>query len=210
MSVQTGDSTERSEAYEDEFRPRVRPWWVPWLVAVVVAGLIIVIGSYFAYGRGTDVASMGMGGDEQAVPPVKGFYAGQEIHFIHTEASDPQVAGMLSDMMGSPVIVVPSLADVPDAALGDVFVFGNGVTPDDEMERGPFGFQPDVFDTVPGDAGYTPLRAVSVVSWQNERDARVLPSVEEIREAEAAGELTIEKPGVVVNMPVVEWPGGER
>jgi hypothetical protein len=211
MSTKTGGSTERPDAYEEEeFRPRIRPWWVPWLVALVVAGLVIAVGSYFAYGRDVDVASMGMGGDEQVVPPVKGLYAGEEIHFIHTEASDPQVAGMLSEMMGSPVIVVRSLADVPSSALGNVFVFANGVQPDDEMERGPLGFQPDVFDTVPGEPGYSPLRAVNIVTWQDEGKARVLRSAEELEEAEAAGEVTVERPGAVVNMPIVEWPGGER
>lgn len=209
MSAQTPESTDRPDAYE-EFAPRLRPWWIPWLVALVVAGAVIGVGSYFAYGRETDVASMDMGADGHAVPPVKGFYAGQEMHFVHTEASDPQVAGMLTDMMGSPVIVVRRLADVPSSALADVYVFTNGVTPDDEMERGPFGFQADVFDSVPGDAGYSPLRAVNLVTWRNEDDARVLPSLEDIEAAEVARELTIDQPGVVVNMPIIDWPGGER
>jgi hypothetical protein len=210
MSTETRDSTERSDAYEDEFRLRVRPWWVPWLVALVVAALVIGVGSYFAYGRETTVASMDMGGDEHDVPPVIGLYEGGEIRFIHTEASDPQIAGMLTEMMGSPVVVVRTLSEVPDSALGDVFVFANGVTSDDEMERGPFGFQPDVFDTVPGDPGYSPLRAVNVVTWHDESEPRVLRSVEDIQEARAAAELSIEQLDAVVNMPIVEWPGGER
>lgn len=208
MSVQSADTTQRPEAYDEEFAPRVRPWWLPWLVALVVAGLVIGVGSYFAYGRDTDVASMVIGGGEHVVPPVTGFYKGQAVHFIHTEASDPQVAGMLSDMMDSPVIVVPHLREVPASALGNVFVFANGVQPDDE--RGPFGFQPDVFDTVPGDADYSPLRAVNVVTWQAASQVRTLRSVGEIDDAEAAGELTIEQPGVVVNMPIIDWPGGAR
>lgn len=63
---------------------------------------------------------------------------------------------MLTEMMGSPVIVVRSLADVADSALADVFVFANGVQPDDEMERGPFAFQADVFDTVQATPGTAP------------------------------------------------------
>lgn len=209
MTVQTGDTTERPEADGEEFSPRVRPWWVPWLVALVVAGLVIGVGSYFAYGRHTDVASMNMGGDKtHVVPPVTGFYQGHEIHFIHTEASDPQVADMLSNMMDSPVIVVPRLREVPVSALGNVFVFANGVQPGGE--RGSFGFQPDVFDTVPGDAGYSPLRALNIVTWQVATDARALRSVGEIQDAEAAGKLTIKQPGVVVNMPITDWPGGAR
>lgn len=41
---------------------------------------------------------------------------------------------------------------------------------------------------------------MNVVTWQNEGDARVLSSVEDIQGARAAGELAIERPGAVVNM----------
>lgn len=210
MTIQTQESTERREAYDDEFRPRIRPWWVPWLVALAVAAIVIGVGSYFAYGRDAGVASMAMGGAGHGVPAVTGYYDGEEILFIHTEASDPKVAKMLTDMMNSPVIVVPGLRQVPEPVLGDVFVFANGVEPDDRDKRGPFGFQPDVFDTVPGDSRYSPLRAISVVTWKDGSTARALRSVEEIESAAAAGELRIEQPEVVVNMPVVDWPGGER
>jgi hypothetical protein len=60
---------------------------------------------------------------------VAGYYDGRRIFFIHTEASDPKVAGMLTDMMGSPVPVVRALAQVPDSALGDLYVLTNGVKP---------------------------------------------------------------------------------
>lgn len=74
----------------------------------------------------------------------------------------------------------------------------------------PFSFQPDVFDPVPGEAGYRPLRAVNLVAWQEGAEARELRSVEEIQAAEAAGDVTIARSGIVVNMPVLSWPGGRR
>ena len=79
------------------------------------------------------------------IPPVKGYMEGKVIRFIHTEASDTKVAGLLSDMMGSPVLVVPSLAQAPSATLSNVYVFTNGI-----RGEGPFRFQPDVFDNPPG------------------------------------------------------------
>ncbi|HEX9682229.1 MAG TPA: hypothetical protein VGA13_04055 [Acidimicrobiales bacterium] len=54
---------------------------------------------------------------EADVPSVTGFYDGQDVRFIHTEASDPQIAAMSSDMMDSSVIVVPHLRDVPAPRL---------------------------------------------------------------------------------------------
>ncbi len=142
------------------------------------------------------------------IPSVDGFYQGQPILFLHTEASDQQAADLLTEMMGSPVIAVPSLARMPADALSNVFVFTNGVMVSGAM--GPMGFQPDVFDSAPGDAGYSPLRALNLVTWSDRASPRLLTAAEEIQEAAAHGELTIEQSGVVINMPMLAWPGGHR
>jgi hypothetical protein len=139
------------------------------------------------------------------VPPVDGFTQGQRIRFIHPEASDPQVAELLTKMMGSPVIVVPALAGVPKEALANVYVFTNGV-----RGTGPFEFQADVFDSPPGTPGYTPLRALTLVSWKDPRGARLLTSAAEVQQAASRGEIVLEQPGVVINMPLLTWPGGRR
>lgn len=139
------------------------------------------------------------------LPAGKAWADGKEIFFVHTEASDPGVAQTLTDMMVSPVFHVPSLANVPDESLANVYVFTNGIAGD-----GPFGFQGDVFDNPPGSEGYTPLRRLNVVTWTDESKARELTHVDDVLAAEAAGELTIEQPGVVINMPFVVWDGGQR
>ena len=139
------------------------------------------------------------------LPAGKAYAEGKEIYFVHTEASDPGVAETLTNMMTSPVIHVPSLANVPDEALANVYVFTNG------MEgSGPFGFQADVFDNPPGTDGYTPLRRLNVATWVDGVTAREITSVADVLAAESAGELTIEQPGVVINMPFVVWDGGQR
>ncbi|MCL4270428.1 MAG: hypothetical protein KJZ72_12825 [Anaerolineales bacterium] len=139
------------------------------------------------------------------LPAGKAWADGKEIYFVHTEASDPGVAETLTNMMESPVILVPSLADVPAESLANVYVFTNGIAGD-----GPFGFQADVFDNPPGSDGYTPLRRLNVVTWTDGSAARELTHVDDVLAAEAAGELTIEQPGVVINMPFVVWDGGQR
>ena len=163
--------------------------WV-W-VAVIVASL--VTGYAVAYAL------------KPAVPNIMGYLEGQEILFQHTEVSDPKVAELLSEMVSSPVLVVPALAQAPPSLLANVFVFKNGV-----RGGGPFKYQPDVFDNPPGREGYRPLRALALVTWKNEQAARVLKSEREVKAAEQAGEVVIERPGVVVNMPLVTWPGGRR
>lgn len=139
------------------------------------------------------------------LPAGKAWADGKEIYFVHTEASDADVAQLLTDMMSSPVVHVPSLADVPAESLADVYVFDNGLE-----GMGPFGFQADVFDNPPGTIGYSPLRRVNVVTWADPSKARLLTSVAEIMSAKDAGEVTIAQPGVVVNMPFVVWDGGQR
>ena len=159
------------------------------LVTVIIAGF--VLSARFLFGA--------------VVPPVDGYTEGQKIRFIHTEASESEVAALLTKMMGSPVIIVPELARVPKEALANVYVFKNGV-----KGNGPFEFQADVFDNPPGTSGYRPLRALNLVTWKNESAARLLTSAAEVQKTAAAGEISIEQPGVVINMPLLTWPGGHR
>ena len=140
-----------------------------------------------------------------AVPAGKAYAEGQDIYFMHTEVSDEGVAKVLSDMMSSPVLVVPSLAKASDDMLANVYVFKNGL-----KGMGPLGFQPDVFDNPPDTEGYRPLRRLILLTWQDEKAARELKSVAEVKAALDKGELTSEQPGVVINMPFVTWPGGKR
>ena len=139
------------------------------------------------------------------VPPIDGYMEGRKIRFIHTEASDPEVAALLTRMKGSPVLLVPSLAKAPPEALADVYVFTNGV-----KGEGPFKFQPDVFDAPPGTPGYSPLRTVALVSWLKPEQARELKSAREVQAALAQQEIEVKRPGVVVNMPMITWPPDGR
>lgn len=197
---------------------RIKTWIS---IGIAIAIVVVGFGAWWTYAldRGTanmDTAREGesgqMGGVDGAngprFPPVTGFYDGEAILFVHTEASDREVADMLTGMMGSPVVTVPALAEVPDQALSNVYVFTNGVEPEDV--RGPMGFQADVFDSAPGDDDYSPLRSVLLVTWDEGAEPRLLRSAAEIERALAVAEITVEEPGAVVNIPFLTWPGGER
>ena len=139
------------------------------------------------------------------LPAGKAYAEGKEIYFVHTEVSDPGVAEKLTNMMKSPVVYVPSLANVPDESLANVYVFTNGIE-----GSGPFGFQADIFDNPLSTDGYSPLRRLNVITWADGANSRELKSVAEVLDAQTAGELMIEQPGVVINMPFVVWDGGKR
>ena len=146
----------------------------------------------------------GMGGMEMVTdysvdnlaPLVRGIYEGEDVLFLHTEVSDESIANLLTEMMGPKVVVVPSLSEIPEELLANVYVFTN--------------FQPDIFDSVPGDEGYTPLRQINLVTWNENSDSQQLNSVDELFDAEDAGDLIIESSGIVVNMPILVWADETR
>ena len=165
------------------------------LIVILVAALIV--SGCNASGKET--------GNFANIPAGRAYAEGKEIYFSHTEASDPDIAQKLTNMMKSPVLYVPSLGKAPEEMLANVYVFENGVT-----GKGPLGFQPDVFDNPPGTESYSPLRQLILVHWQDGSKVRELKSVTDILPAETSGELTTQKSGVVVNMPFMVWDGGQR
>ncbi len=140
-----------------------------------------------------------------SIPAGRAYADGKEVYFSHTEVSDPGVGEKLTNMMKSPVLVVPALADAPDSMLAPVYVFTNGIT-----GKGPLGFQPDVFNSPPGTDGYTPMRKITFVTWADGVTATELKSESEILSGVDAGKLTLEVSDVVVNMPFMTWDGGKR
>lgn len=154
---------------------------------------------------GCNAAATGSG-SYASIPAGKAYSEGQEIYFIHTETSDPAIAEKLTNMMNSPVLLVPALADVPESALANVYVFENGL-----KGSGPLGYQMDVFDSPPNlTANYSPLRRLITVKWSDGVAARELKSAAEILTAQDAGQLTTNTTDVVINMPFVTWSGGKR
>jgi P-type E1-E2 ATPase len=178
---------------------------------LVVAGSLSVLMAGLVFGYNSlgpaqlQPGLSGMGTSGSTSPPVRGYAEGREIRFIHTEVSDTSIAQILTAMVHSPVLTVPELAQTPPAELANVYVFTNGI-----QDGGPLGFQLDVFDNPPGTPGYRPLRALNRVAWTNPWEAHELKSAAEVQAAQANGELRIEQPGVVINMPMLTWPGGQR
>jgi hypothetical protein len=135
-------------------------------------------------------------------PVVTGWADGEQIDYLLQEVSDPEAADLLSEKTGFDVPVVESLADVPKEALANLYLFMNGVE-----GPNPFGFQMNVIDSVPGDAGYSPLWLHTFVEWKKGAEPRELTSEREILDAEAAGEVALEASDLVINCPVL--PTGE-
>lgn len=178
------------------------------LVCVAAGALWAQTMSMGSGGNGMSMMSGMDGAEVPRVPPVAGYAEGERIFFIHTEVSDPEIGKLMTEMMGSPVPVVPAPALADAEMLARVWAFTNGVQP--EGPRGPLGFQPDVFDAPAGSDGYTPLRRLLLLTRQSGSEPRLLTSAEQVEAAIRSGEVTEEPAGVVVNAPFLTWPGGRR
>lgn len=137
------------------------------------------------------------------IPLMKGYEDGNDIFFIGTDVSDKDLAAQLTNMTGFKVNHAPLLAQTPQDARGQVYVFENGVE-----GSGPLGFQLPVTNAKPGDEGYSPLQQINLVRWTDESAATELKSVEEVMEHEGMGHLAINQTGVIANHPAIKWNGG--
>ena len=139
------------------------------------------------------------------MPMIDGYYKGNKVYFVHTEISDSVMADMMSKMVNFPTLHVPELKNIPEDQMARVYVFTNGVPGSEPYGGGPFMFQIDVFDSIPGQKEYSQFRIPYLVTWNNDTNPRILTSESEILKAESEGKVTIEKSTFVVNTPMITW-----
>jgi len=139
------------------------------------------------------------------IPMIDGYYNGEKVYFIHTEISDKDIADMMSTMINFPTLHVPDLDDISQDDLGKVYIFTNGITGSGPYGGGPFFFQIDIFDSVPGMNEYHQFRVPQLVTWNEDSNPILLTSIQDLFEAETNGELSIESTDFVVNAPMIVW-----
>ena len=139
------------------------------------------------------------------MPMIDGYYKGNKVYFVHTEVSDSAMAEMMSKMINFPTLHVPELKNIPEDQMARVYVFTNGVPGSEPYGGGPFMFQIDVFDSIPGQKKYSQFRIPYLVTWNNDTKPSILNSESAILKAESDGKVTIEKSNLVVNVPMITW-----
>jgi hypothetical protein len=121
----------------------------------------------------------------------RGLADDRECWFIRTDTSDEGFARR------ERLVFAPKLASLAGSGdTGEIYLVDGGVEG-----------QPALLSTAPGDEGYTPAWGVRLVRWRAQ--PRRLVSIEEAERADGAGELQIERTGVVLNAPVVKAPGAQ-
>lgn len=116
----------------------------------------------------------------------------QPAYFIRTDASDQTFATT------EKLVHVPKMAGALRGGRGvsSIYLFDGGAAG-----------QTPVLSSAPHQAAYSPAFRVHRVSFTGQ--SRKLGSVAAIQAAEREGTVRVEQTNIVVNYPVVKWPGGE-
>ena len=139
------------------------------------------------------------------IPMIDGYYNGEKVFFIHTEFSTSDMANAASMMINFPTLHASELQEISSEETGKMYAFTNGVPGTGPYGGGPFMFQIDIFDSIPGQPEYSQPRVVHLVTWNDGSTPRILTSVDELLQAQTNGELTIQMTDIVVHAPMIIW-----
>lgn len=121
----------------------------------------------------------------------RGMAGGNDVYYIRTDTSDEAFA------RSEELVWAPKLAGLnPAEATGAWYEITGGVSE-----------QAIVLSSEPGRDDYTPAWRVNRARWQ--ATPRLLGSVDDVRAAESAGDLTVEQTPIVINAAIVKWSDGE-
>jgi len=139
------------------------------------------------------------------MPMHKGIFNSSSVFYIITDSSDLEFAEMITEKQDWKVEVAPPIANAPETALEQLFVFTNGV-----VGEGIYGYQPQVFSSTPAqESEYSPLSSVIEVTWKKGQNKVVFESAEEILEAQEGGRIEFKETDIVINTPQIIWPEGQ-
>jgi len=106
---------------------------------------------------------------------------GKTVYYIIT-AGTPQ--GPAQTMK---ILDVPSLS-LLGLSSRDVYHFTNGL-----QGAGPFGYQEGISSAQPGDSAYSPICKISIINWNDPKNAKVLENKNDIDYEKSAGDITIQE-----------------
>ncbi|MGB6464266.1 MAG: hypothetical protein WA799_03150 [Nitrosotalea sp.] len=111
---------------------------------------------------------------------------GKTIYYIITSGTPDGPAKMMG-LMNTPALSLLS------SAARDLYNFANGI-----KSGGPFGFQEGISGAQLGNAKYSPICKVSMVTWINPQNATLLENMNDINFEESQGTITVQ-PALVFN-----------
>jgi hypothetical protein len=139
------------------------------------------------------------------IPMHKGIFNSSSVFFIITDSSDQDLAKVITEKQDWKVELAPPIANTPETALQQMFVFTNGIS-----GEGIYGYQNEVFSSTPTqESEYSPLSSVVEVEWKKGQNKKIFESAEEILEAKEGGRIDFKETDIVINTPQIIWPEGQ-
>ncbi|MDI1494793.1 MAG: hypothetical protein K8823_99 [Cenarchaeum symbiont of Oopsacas minuta] len=137
------------------------------------------------------------------LPMHLGFYDGGDVHYVITDASKQNIAKDITKWQNYNVSLAVSLEDVPELALGKVYLFKNGI-----KGTGVYGYQSEIFSNTPEQPLYGSLRLMITAEWNKGQKESIIESENDLLEQVGKGRVVLDKSGPILNMPQIKWPGG--
>ncbi|MGB9125139.1 MAG: hypothetical protein WA833_01640 [Nitrosotalea sp.] len=95
---------------------------------------------------------------------------------------------------------VPLLSTLESSAR-DLYHFTNGL-----QGAGPFGYQEGISNAQPGDSTYSPICKVSIITWKDPQNAKLLENKNDIDYEISSGEITVQEASVLDNNYILDCP----
>ena len=105
---------------------------------------------------------------------------GKTIYYIIT-AGTPEGPAQTMKIQNVPLL------SILDSSSRDVYQFTNGL-----QGAGPFGYQEGISSAQPGDSTYSPICKISIVTWNDPHNVKVLENKNDIESEKSAGNITVQ------------------
>lgn len=126
------------------------------------------------------------------LPLIQGWFDGAKVLYLQTEASD---AGVAKDQN---VNYVPRLAGAANKdTVDDIYVVSNF------SQANVVGSSPHPFGPMNSNLDYSPLWQVTLVTWKDAGEAKLLTSEDAVNAAVTSGKATLQKTDIIVNCPIM-------
>ncbi|MBI4468310.1 MAG: hypothetical protein HY650_03200 [Acidobacteria bacterium] len=131
----------------------------------------------------------------------QGFHQNNRAYFIRTDASDEKFAAE-NGLVFTPRLrnALSITGPAGESATADLYLFREVLTASGQVPS-------PVLSTIPGRPDYTPIYRIHLITRADHPER--LTSTDAIEMAKQTGEATVQSTDIVVNYPVVKWPGGE-
>ncbi|HEX5457030.1 MAG TPA: hypothetical protein VFX64_01445 [Candidatus Nitrosotalea sp.] len=119
---------------------------------------------------------------------------GKTIYYIIT-AGTPEGPAQTMKIQNVPLL------SVLGSSSRDVYQFANGL-----HGAGPFGYQEGISSAQPGDSTYSPICKISLVTWNDPQDVKVLENKNDIDSEKSAGHITVQEATTLDKNYILDCP----